>query len=53
MTLASRGGGGCWESDVPACGDGCELSSTLCKYDLEKGGLCVMLGGYRWSWWSV
>ena len=23
-------------------GDGCDLASTLCKYDLRKGGLCVL-----------
>ena len=22
-------------------GDGCDLASTLCKYDLRKGDLCV------------
>ena len=28
-------------------GDGCDLSSTLCKYDLKKGDLFVL------SWASV
>ena len=23
-------------------GDGCDLESTLCKYDLRKGDLCVL-----------
>ena len=23
------------------CGDGCDLTSTLCKYDLRKGDLFV------------
>ena len=23
-------------------GDGCDLASTLCKYDLMKGDLCVL-----------
>ena len=23
-------------------GDGCDLASTLCKYDLRKGDLCVL-----------
>ena len=25
-------------------GDGCELASTLCKYDLRKGDCCSELG---------
>ena len=24
------------------CGDGCDLASTLCKYDLRKGDLFVL-----------
>ena len=27
-------------------GDGCDLASTLCKYDLRKGNLFVM----NWAW---
>ena len=27
-------------------GDGCDLSSTLCKYDLRKGDLFVL----SWAW---
>ena len=26
------------------CGDGCDLASTLCKYDLRKRFLCSELG---------
>ena len=28
------------------CGDGCDLASTLCKYDLRKGDLFVL----SWAW---
>ena len=28
-------------------GDGCDIASTLCKYDLRKGGLCVVLSWAR------
>ena len=27
-------------------GDGCDLASTLCKYDLRKGDLFVL----SWAW---
>ena len=42
-------------------GDGCDLASTLCKYDLRKGDLFVLswdVGRYlvpkisAYSWWN-
>ena len=31
-----------WVLQRGNCGDGCDLASTLCKYDLRKGDLFVL-----------
>ena len=31
-----------WVLQRGHCGDGCDLASTLCKYDLKKGDLFVL-----------
>ena len=31
-----------WALQRGNCGDGCDLASTLCKYDLRKGDLFVL-----------
>ena len=32
----------CCRGGILHSGDGCDLVSTLCKYDLRKGDLCVL-----------
>ena len=34
-------------------GDGCDFTSTLCKYDLRKGELFVWAGGRQVRWGSI
>ena len=33
-----------WVLQMGHSGDGCDLTSTLCKYDLRKGDLFVLVG---------
>ena len=37
---------GVWVLQRGHSGDGCDLASTLCKYDLRKGDLFVL----SWTW---